>query len=330
MALDGKLLAQARKKLDDIRHHNEETQASRQREIYARLPAVRNIDLRMQNQMRELSSIALRRDADAKAALQRLEEENLALQERRKELLVAAGYAPNYTDDLYDCPDCMDKGYRMDGRMCACLKRLYNAEVTRDLSGLLQGDEHFGKFRLDYYSNTPDESGNIPREIMEIILTMCKNYAVKFDGRGANLIFTGGPGLGKTFLSACIARAVSQKGYSVAYESASVALNAFEKEKFSRDMDEAAAASAKVKRYLDCDLLILDDLGTEMSTAFTQSALYTIINQRLISNKQTIISTNLDENALAAQYTAQITSRLLGEYRWLHFMGSDIRRMKKT
>ena len=328
MALDGKLLALARKKLDDIRHHNEETQAARQREIYARLPAVRNIDLRMQNQMRELSSIALRRDSDAKAALKRLEEENLALQQRRKELLMAAGYAPNYTDDLYDCPDCMDKGYHMDGRMCACLKRLYNAEVTRDLSGLLKGDEHFGKFRLDYYSDVPDESGNIPREIMEIILTMCKNYAAKFDGRGTNLIFTGGPGLGKTFLSACIARAVSQKGYSVAYESASAALGAFEKEKFSRDMDEAAAAGAKVKRYLDCDLLILDDLGTEMNTAFTQSALYTIINQRLISGKQTIISTNLDETALAAQYSAQITSRLLGEYRWLHFLGSDIRQRR--
>ena len=330
MALDGKLLAQARKKLDDIRHHNEETQAARQREIYVRLPAVRNIDLRMQNQMRELASIAMRRDSDAKAALERLEEENLTLQSRRKELLVAAGYPENYTDDLYDCPDCMDKGYRMDGRMCACLKRLYNAEVTRDLSGLLKGDEQFGKFRLDYYSDTPDENGNIPREIMEIILTMCKNYAMKFDGNSSNLVFTGGPGLGKTFLSACIARTVSQKGYSVAYESASVALGAFEKEKFSRDMEEASTAGARVRRYLDCDLLILDDLGTEMNTAFTQSALYTIINQRLIDGKQTIISTNLDENMLSAQYTAQITSRLLGEYRWLHFLGSDIRRMKKT
>ena len=330
MALDGKLLAQARKKLDDIRHHNEETQAARQREIYARLPAVRNIDLRMQNQMRELASIAMRRDSEAKAALERLEAENLALQSRRKELLVAAGYPETYTDDLYNCPDCTDKGYRMDGRMCACLKRLYNAEVTRDLSGLLKGDEQFGRFRLDYYSDAPDENGNIPREIMEIILTMCKNYAMKFDGNSPNLVFTGGPGLGKTFLSACIARAVSQKGYSVAYESASVALGAFEKEKFSRDMEEAANAGAKVRRYLDCDLLILDDLGTEMNTAFTQSALYTIINPRMTTGKQTIISTNLDENALASQYSAQITSRLLGEYRWLHFLGSDIRRMKKS
>lgn len=328
MALDGKLLAQARKKLEDIRRQNEDTQSARQREIYARLPAVRSIDLRLQNQMRELASIAMRRDPEAKQALKDLEADNLALQARRRELLTMAGYPEAYMDDIYQCPHCQDKGYTMDGRMCACLKRLYNAEVTSDLSGLLKGDEQFGAFRLDYYSNHPDENGNIPREIMEMILTVCKSYAMKFDSTSPNLVFTGGPGLGKTFLSACIARTVSQKGYSVAYESASVALGAFEKEKFSRDMDEAAAAGAKVRRYLDCDLLILDDLGTEMNTAFTQSALYTIVNQRLIDGKQTIISTNLDEAALSAQYSPQIASRLLGEYRWLRFLGSDIRRMK--
>lgn len=327
MALDGKLLAQARKKLEDIRRHNEDTQSARQREIYAKLPTVRNIDLRLQNQMRELASIAMRRGAQAE--LKALEEENLALQARRRELLIAAGYPADYTDDIYDCPDCQDKGYRTDGRMCGCLKRLYNAEVTRDLSGLLKGDERFSMFRLDYYSSQPDHNGNVPREIMEIILTMCKNYALKFSRSSANLVFTGGPGLGKTFLSACIARTVSEKGYSVAYESASAALSAFEKEKFSRDMDETAAAGAKVRRYLDCDLLILDDLGTEMNTAFTQSALYTIINQRLIDGRQTIISTNLDENALAAQYSPQITSRLLGEFQWLRFIGSDIRQLKR-
>lgn len=329
MALDGKLLAQARKKLEEIRRHNEETQSARQREIYARLPQVRSIDLRLQNQMRELASIALRRDAEAKRTLKALEEENLVLQARRAEILAAAGYPETYTDEIYSCPDCGDKGYFSDGRMCACLKRLYNAEVTNDLSGLLKGDEHFGKFRPDYYSTQPDENGNVPREIMDFVFAVCKDYAHNFSSASKNLVFSGNPGLGKTFLSACIARTVSQKGYSVAYESTSTALNAFEKEKFSRDPDEAAAAGAKVRRYLDCDLLILDDLGTEMNTMFTQSALYTIINQRLIEGKQTIISTNLDESMLAAQYSPQITSRLLGEFRWLRFLGSDIRQLKK-
>lgn len=328
MALDGKLLAQARKKLETIRRHNEDTQSNRQREVYAKLPAVRNIDLRLQNQMRELASIAMRKDEGAKDALNALEEENLMLQARRGELLVAAGYPEDYTADLYSCPLCEDKGYLMDGRMCSCLKKLYNAEVTQDLSGLLKGDEQFDRFRLDYYSTQPDANGDIPREIMEIILNVSRNYAQKFGPNSINLIFTGGPGLGKTFLSACIAKTVSEKGYSVAYESAATALGAFEREKFSRDIDEITAAGAKVKRYLDCDLMILDDLGTEMNTSFTQSALYTIINQRLISGKQTIISTNLDERAMSAQYSPQIASRLLGEFQWLHFIGNDIRQMK--
>ncbi len=329
MSYDGKLLAQARKKLEDIRHHNEETQAARQREVYARLPAVRSIDLRLQNQMRELAGIALRKDPEAKAALKALEEENLMLQARRGELLAAAGYPEHYTDDIYTCPDCMDKGYFMDGRMCPCLKRLYNAEVTRDLSGLMKGSESFRSFNLNYYSTQPDRNGVVPREVMETVLEVCKNYALKFSRTSINLVFTGGPGLGKTFLSACIARTVSEKGYSVAYESAAIALGAFEKEKFSRDAEEAAAAGAKVRRYLDCDLLILDDLGTEMITGFTQSALYTLINQRLNEGKQTLISTNLDEAALTALYSPQIVSRLLGRFHWLHFVGSDIRQIMK-
>jgi DNA replication protein DnaC len=218
----------------------------------------------------------------------------------------------------------MDKGYRMDGRMCACQKRLYNAEVTRDLSGLLKGDEDFAKFRLDYYSNQPDESGNIPREIMEIILTMCKNYAVKFDGKGTNLIFTGGPGLGKTFLSACIARAVADNGYSVVYESAGHLFGNLERAKFSAD--EQARKDAD--RYMTCDLLIVDDLGTEMPGQFTTAALYGLINDRLLSGKPTIISTNLTIEEFEKRYSRQIASRLRGSYTRIPFMGEDIRVLK--
>ena len=135
--------------------------------------------------------------------------------------------------------------------------------------------------------------------------------------------------MGKTFLSACIARTVSERGFSVAYDSATAALGAFEREKFSRDPDETAEAANTVKHYLNCDLMILDDLGTEMNTAFTQSALYTLINQRLTAGLPMIISTNLTEADLSDRYTPQITSRLLGEYQWLHFVGTDIRRLKE-
>lgn len=327
MSLDGKLLMQARRQLDDIRHRNEERQSARQREVYARLPAVRQIDLRLQAQMRELASLALRRDKDAPAALAALEEENLRLQRQRRELLRSAGYPEDYTADHYDCPRCGDTGY-VDGRMCDCLRRLYNREVTRDLSKLLRGDERFERFDPLCYSDRPDESGESPREVMTLTRDVCRNWAEHFTGEEPSLVFSGGPGLGKTFLSACIARTVSERGYSVAYDSAGAALAAFEREKFSRDAEEAAAAAATVRNYLNCDLMILDDLGTEMNTSFTQSALYTIINQRLTAGRPTIISTNLTESALEAQYSPQIASRLLGEYQWLHFVGRDIRRLE--
>ena len=146
MALDGKLLAQARKQLDDIRHHNEDKQSTRQREIYGKLPAVRQIDLQLQLQMRELASIALSGKKTVKEDVTRLEGENLRLQARRRELLMAAGYPADYTDDRFNCPDCNDTGY-VSGKMCRCLKRLYNAQVTKKLSNLLKGDESFAKFQ---------------------------------------------------------------------------------------------------------------------------------------------------------------------------------------
>ena len=139
----------------------------------------------------------------------------------------------------------------------------------------------------------------------------------------------GGPGLGKTFLSACIAREVSARGFSVAYESAPAALGEFETQRFSRDPEEAGAAAAKVREYLNCDLMILDDLGTEMTTSFTVSALYQLVNTRLTESRQTIISTNLDDGEILRRYGGQVASRLSGEFELLSFAGSDIRRLRK-
>ncbi len=325
MALDGKLLALARKQLDDIRHHNEDLQSARRREVYARIPRVRQIDGALQGQMRRLAQVTMAGGKTLADDLAALEAENRALQDERRARLAGAGFDPDYTGEVYDCPDCRDTGY-VNGKLCHCLRRLYNAQVTKHLSKLLRGDERFSGFDLSFYPDIPDRNGDNPRECMSIIRDFCEAYARGFDGQGPNLIFSGGPGLGKTFLSACIAKVVSENGWSVAYDSASACLGAFEKERFSRDGDEKAAAGATVRQYLSCDLMILDDLGTEMNTSAAQSALYTLINHRLTAGKQTIISTNLSEPELEQQYSPQIASRLLGEYQWLHFLGSDIRR----
>lgn len=325
MALDGKLLAQARKELEYIRQQNEALQAHRLAEIYAHIPDVQEIDTSLRRQMVQLSRITLARGKTMAEDLAVLEAENLRFQKKRRELLKTSGYPEDYTNEIFTCPHCRDTGY-VNGAMCQCLQRLYNAQVTAALSGLLRGDERFEQFSLQYYPDIPDETGNVPRECMAIIRDFCQAYAQQFDRQGPNLVFSGGPGLGKTFLSACIAREVSQRGFSVAYDSVTTALNAFEREKFLRD-EEKSAAGAVVSQYLSCDLMILDDLGTEMITPFTLSALYTLIDRRLSDGKQTIISTNLTEKELERQYTAQIASRLLGCYQWLHFLGNDIRRM---
>ena len=164
---------------------------------------------------------------------------------------------------------------------------------------------------------------------MKFVYNYCREYAANFSSASPSLLFRGGPGLGKTFLSACIAREVASNGFSVAYESAPRALGEFEAQRFSRDEAERDAASVKVRDYLECDLMILDDLGTEMTTSFTVSALYQLVNTRLIESRQTIISTNLSDEEIVRRYGPQTASRLAGEYELLSFAGSDIRRIKK-
>ena len=152
-------------------------------------------------------------------------------------------------------------------------------------------------------------------------------FARDFRPGAQNLLLFGDPGLGKTFLSACIARVVSEDGFSVVYDTAGHIFAQFEASKFRRDdVDEP---DESVERCMACDLLILDDLGTEMTTAFVQSALYQLLNSRLLAGRSTIISTNLDPDQIGRRYSAQIMSRLEGEFELLPFIGQDIRRLKR-
>lgn len=329
MAYDGKLLARARLRLQDIKSENQDEQYRRQAEVYARVPEIQRLDGEMREQMTELVRITISRPADMKEKLAALERENLDCQMRRAELLVENGYSVEYLNDIYSCPDCRDTGV-LNGGVCRCLDKLYNRELTKELGVLMQnGSECFERFDLNLYSDRLDSrSGVIPRDAMRIVRDAGRKFADNFPNVSSNLLFQGGPGLGKTFLSACIARVVAEKGYSVCYDSAVSALEAFEKQKFSRDPDEADTASARVRRMLDCDLMILDDLGTEMVTPMSVSALYTLINTRLVNRRKMIISTNCSEEELTKRYSPQIGSRLEGEFLWLHFAGSDIRTRK--
>ena len=323
MALDGKILAKAREQLDIIKENNAAEHGRRVASVYARVPEIERIDLRLREQMVELVGLTIRKGSDMADAISALEGESLELQAKKAELLVANGYSTDWLDDIYSCPKCRDTGFA-DGKTCDCLMALYNSELTKELGVLLKsGDESFDKFDLNYYDDFSD--GISPREQMSVVFSYCHKYANNFSAGSPNLLFQGGTGLGKTFLSACIARTVADKGFSVCYDTASAALDAFEDKKFARDND----AAVKVERMLSCDLMILDDLGTEMPTPMAISALYTLINTRLINGKKTVISTNCTDDDLKKRYSQQICSRLEGEFFKLSFVGRDIRAIKK-
>ena len=330
MAYDGKLLARARTQLENIRMKNAEEQRQRRQRVYLRIPEMEDMELELRRQMLETVRLTIAKAPDMAEKIAAIREENLELQALRAERLTEHGFGMDYLDEIICCHKCRDTGIYKGG-VCECLDRLYNMELTKELGTLMRrGDECFESFDLSLYPCERDAaSGLVPRETMSDVYEFCRRYAENFEAATKNLLFQGGTGLGKTYLSACIARVVARKGFSVCYETAASALEYYEKAKFSRDIAEGEEASLRVKRMESCDLMILDDLGTEMLTPMSQSALYGLINNRLVNEKKTIISTNFGSADLQKRYIPQIYSRLRGEYTALPFVGKDIRVMKK-
>ena len=331
MAYDANILRRATDRLEAERRQRRERTERLRQQAYERQPKLRQLDRKLQGTMAQLVAAALRQGGNPAQAVQTVKEENLDLQRERAVLLGALGLPEDALDDRPACPLCGDSGWQ-GAKMCQCLKKLCAQEQIQELSKLLDlGEQSFDSFRLEYYSQTPYQGQGIsPRKNMELVYEVCLNYAQKF-GRFTihNLLMSGAPGLGKTFLSACIARTVSEHGFSVVYDTAGNVFAQFEAKKFVRDSADALEAKDETRRYLNCDLLILDDLGSELTTQFTQSALYELINGRLVGGKRTVISSNLSMEEAAVRYSPQIASRLEGEYHLLHFFGEDIRLLRK-
>ena len=327
MPYDSNVMRRATQALEARKAARLEQQEVLRQKIYRQLPRVAEIDRQLRGTMTELFAASLRRGEGGAPTVEEVRRKNLALQQERAELLVRMDLAEDALDDKPACPLCGDTGWR-GTEMCRCLRALCAQEQIRELSSLLDlGEQSFDQFSLDWYSPLGSPS---PRENMEFIYDVCLSYAQKFRTFPfRNLLLYGPPGLGKTFLSACIARVVSEHGFSVVYDTAVNIFAQFETQKFSRDEDDTREARDGTRRYLGCDLLILDDLGSEMTTPFVQSALYQLLNTRLTGGKRTIISTNLTPDDIRRRYTPQLASRLEGEYHMLRFFGEDIRLQKK-
>ena len=323
MAYSNEVVRRARQRLESQKADHESLQQARLRQVYEKLPRVREIDRQLRSSMVLAVQAAFVKGTDGQEALAQVRQANLALQSERKALIDAA-FPADFLNERPICPQCGGSGY-IGSTMCRCLSELCRQEQMKELSVLAAGATSFEEFRLEYYPERVDPKyGASPRAIMTRILDICRKYAAGFTPNASNLLFNGGTGLGKTFLSACIAREVTAKGYSVVYESAQHLFAKLEKHRFHLDESSAQA----VENYNQCDLLIVDDLGTELTGNFIIAALYALVNDRLLAGKPMIISTNLNINEISQRYSPQIASRLQGSFQLLPFVGEDIRVLK--
>ncbi len=324
MAYSEEIIRRAQDRLQQAKADHESESAARIARIYAAHPRLREIDIALRRSVAQAVAAALRHGEDPTPVIERLKDENLALQREREWILDANGLDEAALESVPLCPHCKGSGY-YGASMCECLRELCRQEQKKELSSLLAGKESFEGFRLDLYPTEPDpQSGISPRVLMQTNLQTCKKYAREFSASSPSLLFTGEPGLGKTYLSACIARTVADNGFSVVYDTAGKLISDFEAAKFGGDH-----SGELTKKYLQCDLLIIDDLGTEMTTQFSLSALYQVINTRMMEEKPIIISTNLSAAAISQRYPGPIASRIRGTYEICPFLGTDIRSLRR-
>lgn len=328
MAYDGKLMRLALQRFEADKQQREARFQERRETVFHRQPRLKEVDAELRATMSRIISSALRYGTDPGPAVEVLREENLRLQAEKRELLRQMGLPQDFLEGKPACTLCGDTGYQ-GARVCRCLRSYYAREQQKELSRMLDlGNQSFDTFSLDWYADRFDTgNGMSPREHMETVYEVCAEFAHSFGKRPQNLLLFGAPGLGKTHLSAAIAREVSKEGWSVVYDTASHVFTQFENQKYGRD--SGGEAAAHVERVLTCDLLILDDLGTEAGGPVVSSALYQIVNTRLMEKRSTIISTNMMPGEIAQRYSPQTASRIEGEYALLPFFGEDIRKLKK-
>lgn len=290
-------------------------------EVHQKSPEVAQIDRELSKTGARIALAAIGTGAEYQAKLAEVEKRNLALQERRAALLCEMGYPADYTLPPYECALCHDSGF-VDTKMCECMRReLILAAYDSSGLGQLMKTQTFEAFDLGYYA--VGEAADTMRANFNTL----RAYAEGFSSESGSMILYGPTGLGKTHLSTAVARRVIERGFDVYYTTAIDMFSDFERARFCRG-EERQDAGSEISRYIDCDLLILDDLGTEMVNQFSTSCLYSVLNNRINLARPTIINTNLTAKEIKEKYAERITSRIFGEFQILRFIGTDVRRQK--
>lgn len=306
------------------RRTNEEELEKRKKQLYDRYPEILSLkDAYAENAGKRARAAILGRENEVRELNEKAEE----LQERRKALLLKYGLTEEDFLMRYTCPDCQDTGF-IGGERCHCFVEMAVDLLYHDsrLSERLM-QENFDTLSLDYYSRERTDGRISPYEHMQRIVKRCRDYVEHFDEKGGNVLFYGPTGVGKTFLSNCIAKALMDTCHSVVYFSAIELFEAFEKAAFKND--DTREEERLNELVLNSDLLIIDDLGTERANSFTVGKLFQTVNERLLKNKATVISMNMDPNLLAERYTERVASRILSDYELMPLRGTDIRIAKR-
>lgn len=320
--MNDQFFSEAMDRLNERRNDNQRLLEQRREEIYTKLPEYRELSLCLAETGRKLISIVMQ-GGDTAEKVKELERQNLATSGAMKQLLTAAGYPEDYLQPIYTCPKCKDRG-TVNGKWCGCFRRLMLEAAARELNQNSPLElSTFETFRLEFYPELIDPQFHVSqRQVMQRNLEYCEKYAKEFTTKSDSILMYGSPGLGKTHLSLAIASVVLERGYSVIYASLPQLLRIIEAETFGRsDKDSFSSVS-------ECDLLIIDDLGAEMSKEFNASMIYEIVNSRICRGLPMIVSTNYNPEKLEAYYSDKLCSRLKSMH-FLGFCGNDIRRILK-
>ena len=324
MPLTDSQIARIERSYSERRFRNDTILEKRKRDISREIPTLKKID----DEIAALSLAQAKKglsgelsDTEKGSYLQKVKE----LSKKKTFLITKAGFPANFLDPIYDCPDCKDTGYA-NGKRCHCYRQMAS-DLLYSRAGLSKTleEENFENFCLDYYSPnfTDSVTGLTAREAASSALKTAQDFIRNFKD-APNLLLYGQAGVGKTFLSNCIAKEVLDAGDSVIYVNAGEFFDSLADDRFRKER-----SSSKLEDYLNCDLLILDDLGSELNNAFTASALFSVVNGRQLRRKSTIISTNLGIDQIGERYSERTFSRLLSSYTVRPLLGDDIRIQKR-